>query len=232
MPYLNRDIKEVEKRIAILEKNQAKGTDEILIEGGKIVHNGEAQRLQIFFDGIPSKEVREALKAHAFKWAPTAKAWQRTLTENAKYAVNQYLINTGILKLRTALSAPHQEDEIAFLAAAGIDYFPEAPDDETLSDVFFEAMLYVANKCIPNELLRSIESNERVYRNVDQNAFLTYPDRPNFNDPDEHLMIDETLTYAVINEVAFLLNQDTYYRTLALEIIADYNANYGKEYGL
>jgi hypothetical protein len=131
MPYLNRDIKEVEKRIAILEKNQAKGTDEILIEGGKIVHNGEAQRLQIFFDGIPSKEVREVLKSHAFKWAPTAKAWQRTLTENAKYAVNQYLIKTGILKLRTALSAPHQEDEIAFLSAAGIDYFPEAPDDET-----------------------------------------------------------------------------------------------------
>lgn len=130
MPYLNRDIKEVEKRIAILEKNQSQGEKEILIEGGKIVHNGEAQRLQIFFDGIPSKEVREALKSHAFKWAPTAKAWQRTLTENAKYAVNQYLIKTGILKLRTALSAPHQEDEIAFLSAAGIDYFPEAPDDE------------------------------------------------------------------------------------------------------
>ena len=106
MPYLNRDIKEVEKRIAILEKNQAKGTDEILIEGGKIVYNGEAQRLQIFFDGVPSKEVRETLKAHAFKWAPTAKAWQRTLTENAKYAVNQYLLKTGILKLRTALSSP------------------------------------------------------------------------------------------------------------------------------
>ena len=131
MPYLNRDIKEVEKRIAILEKNQSQGEKETLIEGGKIVYNGEAQRLQIFFDGIPSKEVREALKSHAFKWAPTAKAWQRTLTENAKYAVNQYLIKTGILKLRTALSAPHQEDEIAFLSAAGIDYFPEAPDDET-----------------------------------------------------------------------------------------------------
>ena len=127
----NAEIRRIKERIAILEKNQAKGTDEILIEGGKIVYNGEAQRLQIFFDGIPSKEVREALKSHAFKWAPTAKAWQRTLTENAKYAVNQYLIKTGILKLRTALSAPHQEDEIAFLSAAGIDYFPEAPDDET-----------------------------------------------------------------------------------------------------
>ncbi len=127
----NAEIRRIKERIAILEKNQAKGTDEILIEGGKIVYNGEAQRLQIFFDGIPSKEVREALKANAFKWAPTAKAWQRTLTENAKYAVNQYLIKTGILKLRTALSAPHQEDEIAFLSAAGIDYFPEAPDDQT-----------------------------------------------------------------------------------------------------
>ena len=127
----NAEIRRIKERIAILEKNQAKGTDEILIEGGKIVYNGEAQRLQIFFDGIPSKEVREALKANAFKWSPTAKAWQRTLTENAKYAVNQYLIKTGILKLRTALSAPHQEDEIAFLSAAGIDYFPEAPDDQT-----------------------------------------------------------------------------------------------------
>ena len=130
MPYLNRDIKEVENRIATLEKNQAKGTDETLIEGGKIVYNGEAQRLQIFFDGIPSKEVREALKSHAFKWAPTAKAWQRTLTENAKYAVRKYLIKTGILKLRTALSVPSQDDELTFLAAAGIDYFEEAPDDE------------------------------------------------------------------------------------------------------
>ena len=126
----NAEIRRIKERIAILEKNQAKGTDEILIEGGKIVHNGEAQRLQIFFDSIPSKDVREALKSHAFKWAPTSKAWQRTLTENAKYAVNQYLIKTGILKLRTALAAPHQEDEIAFLAAACIDYFEEAPDDE------------------------------------------------------------------------------------------------------
>ena len=127
----NAEIRRIKERIAILEKNQAKGKDEILIEGGKIVYNGEAQRLQIFFEGVPSKEVREALKAHAFKWAPTAKAWQRTLTENAKYAVNQYLLKTGILKLRTALSSPSHNDEIAFLSAAGIDYFPEAPDDET-----------------------------------------------------------------------------------------------------
>lgn len=124
------EIRRIKERIATLEKNQSQGEKETLIEGGKIVYNGEAQRLQIFFDGIPSKEVREALKSHAFKWAPTAKAWQRTLTENAKYAVKQYLIKTGILKLRTALSVPSQDDELTFLAAAGIDYFEEAPDDE------------------------------------------------------------------------------------------------------
>ena len=124
------EIRRIKERIATLEKNQSQGEKETLIEGGKIVYNGEAQRLQIFFDGIPSKEVREALKAHAFKWAPTAQAWQRTLTENAKYAVKQYLIKTGILKLRTALSVPSQDDELTFLAAAGIDYFEEAPDDE------------------------------------------------------------------------------------------------------
>jgi len=124
------EIRRIKERIATLEKNQSQGEKETLIEGGKIVYNGEAQRLQIFFDGIPSKEVREALKSHAFKWAPTAKAWQRTLTENAKYAVKQYLIKTGILKLRTALSVPSQDDELTFLAAAGIDYFEQAPDDE------------------------------------------------------------------------------------------------------
>lgn len=124
------EIRRIKERIATLEKNQSQGEKETLIEGGKIVYNGEAQRLQIFFDGIPSKEVREALKSHAFKWAPTAKAWQRTLTENAKYAVNQYLIKTGILKLRTALSVPSEDDELTFLAAAGIDYFEQAPDDK------------------------------------------------------------------------------------------------------
>ena len=56
------------------------------------------------------------------------------------------------------------------------------------------------------------------------------PDVPNFSNDKEHLQIDESLSYAVINYVAFLINKDTYYRTLALEIIADYNANNGLEF--
>lgn len=153
------EIRRIKERIATLEKNQSQGEKETLIEGGKIVYNGEAQRLQIFFDGIPSKEVREALKSHAFKWAPTAKAWQRTLTENAKYAVKQYLIKTGILKLRTALSVPSQDDELTFLAAAGVDYFEEAPDDEAqgLGKPIPAADIY---KMITDKIIKMLKSTK------------------------------------------------------------------------
>ena len=153
------EIRRIKERIATLEKNQSQGEKETLIEGGKIVYNGEAQRLQIFFDGIPSKEVREALKSHAFKWAPTAKAWQRTLTENAKYAVKQYLIKTGILKLRTALSVPSQDDELTFLAAAGIDYFEQAPDDEAqgLGKPIPAADIY---KMITDKIIKMLKSTK------------------------------------------------------------------------
>lgn len=153
------EIRRIKERIATLEKNHTQGEKETLIEGGKIVYNGEAQRLQIFFDGIPSKEVREALKSHAFKWAPTAKAWQRTLTENAKYAVKQYLIKTGILKLRTALSVPSQDDELTFLAAAGIDYFEQAPDDEAqgLGKPIPAADIY---KMITDKIIKMLKSTK------------------------------------------------------------------------
>ena len=94
--------------------------------------------------------------------------------------------------------------------------------------MFLEAMLWTANKCTPSELLRSVE-HERVYRNVANGFYITYPDKPNFDDEKEHIMIDESLTYAVINYVAFIINQDAFYRDLALEIISDYIANDGKE---
>lgn len=102
------------------------------------------------------------------------------------------------------------------------------PSDEILSSLTHEAMLWVANKCVPSELLRNIENDEQVYRHIQDDCFICMPDVPDFTDENSHIMIDEALTYAVMNEVAFMHTHELGYRNLALEIIADYIANYKK----
>lgn len=70
-------------------KEESKETE--VKEGIKIVENTEADRLQILFDDIPSVEVRNKLKARGFRWSPFYKAWQRQLTQNARYDAKQIL---------------------------------------------------------------------------------------------------------------------------------------------
>ena len=106
---------------------------------------------------------------------------------------------------------------LSFKTTAGV----KLPADDMLGSLFLEAMLFCCDKCVPTILLRHFGSEERSYRNID---------KQNFSDPKEHLQIDEALSYAVINYVAFLINKDTYYRTLTLEAIADYNANEMSDY--
>ncbi|MGH1601563.1 hypothetical protein [Campylobacter majalis] len=114
---------------------------------------------------------------------------------------------------------------IKLKSASGI----KLPDDEILSELFLEAMLWVASKCSPNELLERYRSpNMRVFRNLGDDVFIRIPKKPNFNDENEHLEIDESLSYAVINEVLFRLNKEPFYRQIALEIIGDYVANDAK----
>lgn len=48
-------------------------------EGGEAVINLANNRLLLMFDGKPTDEQRADLKKNGFKWAPTAKAWQRPL---------------------------------------------------------------------------------------------------------------------------------------------------------
>ena len=93
---INAEIRRVKERIALLEKSKESEDENFDIENGRILVNKEAQRVQIFFDNIPDANTRDALKKRAFKWAPSAKAWQRTLTGNAIDAV-KYLIKDGVL---------------------------------------------------------------------------------------------------------------------------------------
>ena len=62
------------------------------INGIKIIQNTELDRLQLFFDDIPSAETRNILKSNGFKWSPTNKAWQRQLTQNALYSLARFIL--------------------------------------------------------------------------------------------------------------------------------------------
>ena len=48
-------------------------------EGGEAVINLANNRLQLMFAEKPNDDERAVLKKNGFKWAPTAKAWQRPL---------------------------------------------------------------------------------------------------------------------------------------------------------
>ena len=73
------------KRIEQLERLESKQTTETEINGVRIVENIEANRLQLFFDGKPSDEIRTKLKRGGFRWSPSEGAWQRHISNYAMY---------------------------------------------------------------------------------------------------------------------------------------------------
>ncbi len=87
----NANIHRVEGRLKSLKAVKEQGTQETECEFFKVVENTDIMRLQLFFEGKPEPEVRDVLKSNGFKWAPSQNAWQRQLTENAKYALQQVI---------------------------------------------------------------------------------------------------------------------------------------------
>ena len=65
--------------------------NEIRFDGGRLVWNRQADRLQILFDDIPDDARRKELKSNGFRWSPKNKAWQRQLTMNAVRAAKRML---------------------------------------------------------------------------------------------------------------------------------------------
>ena len=87
-------IKRVEERIAELDKRAKQAeqlADNTKFDGGEIVRNLEADRLQIIFDEKPDEDTRAALKQNGFRWSPRYGAWQRQLTQNAESAARRAL---------------------------------------------------------------------------------------------------------------------------------------------
>lgn len=90
----NAKIKQVKSRIASIEraKNGANSDfNNYNTDLFKVIENAEIMRLQLVFDGKPDEATRTVLKKYAFKWSPKNNAWQRQLTENAKFALKQVI---------------------------------------------------------------------------------------------------------------------------------------------
>ena len=80
----NANIRRIRERIAELEKRQTEAaTEGWEFSGGQVVVNTELNRLQIVLEARPDDEMKQALKGHGFRWAPSQGAWQRQLTDNA-----------------------------------------------------------------------------------------------------------------------------------------------------
>lgn len=86
-------IKQAQNRIAEISK--IKSSEEKKLEERSYVRveqNKEEMRLQLFFEGKPSPEVRNLLKHGGYKWSPRNSCWQRQLTYNAMYTFKNILL--------------------------------------------------------------------------------------------------------------------------------------------
>nr|WP_326186920.1 hypothetical protein [uncultured Oscillibacter sp.] len=84
----NASIRQVKSRIEELKKQAETvyiGWD---FEGGFVDVDRAANRLQVFFDDKPEREVCAAMRHAGFRWAPSVGAWQRQLNSNAFYAAD------------------------------------------------------------------------------------------------------------------------------------------------
>lgn len=87
------EIKRLATRLATIEANRARGTveHEHNTTAGRlrVVENGDAARIQMFFDGKPEAATRDLMKREGFRWAPSEGAWQRHLNNAGRYSASR-----------------------------------------------------------------------------------------------------------------------------------------------
>ena len=82
----NANIRRMKQRVKALKAKENTATSELRFDGGVIIDNAEADRVQIDFGGKPSDSVREALNRAGWRWTPTLVLWQRKRTPAAMYS--------------------------------------------------------------------------------------------------------------------------------------------------
>ena len=91
---LQNNLAKIKATQAAIERHKAMAEaedKEITFNGGRVVVCNSDERMRFYFDEIPSADVRNMMKRHAFKWSPKNGAWQRQLTANCKFDTKRIL---------------------------------------------------------------------------------------------------------------------------------------------
>ena len=82
----NANIRRVRERIEQLKR--AATAEQVDQDHGvcQLVEDLDENRVQLIFDGKPSKETRDILKQNGFRWSRKNGAWQRLLNDNGRHA--------------------------------------------------------------------------------------------------------------------------------------------------
>lgn len=103
-PYVlansNQNIKSVKDRLKQLEKMDNLKMNDYYFNNGEVRFDKEDNRVKIYFDEIPSQDIRDELKSHAYKWSPKNQCWQRKLTPDTIYMTKRMFADIGSLEIK------------------------------------------------------------------------------------------------------------------------------------
>ncbi|EOS22378.1 hypothetical protein C804_05784 [Lachnospiraceae bacterium A4] len=122
----NAEIHRLKNRITALTRRKELGYVGWEFDGGRVEANTADNRLQIFFDEKPDKDIREELKGNGFRYAPSTEAWQRQLNDNAIYAADRI----KCIQPLTGESPTELQKRARQEAAVQKEAAPEQPQEE------------------------------------------------------------------------------------------------------
>jgi hypothetical protein len=121
------NIRRLQKRAEQLARSRGQSSAAVMVGDVKVRDSVEDNRLMLYFPGKPDATVREKLKSHGFRWAPSEGAWQAYRGGNALYWAGQIL---GVPDLQALLDAstqpePEVEEEVEVIPVPVEEVEPE-----------------------------------------------------------------------------------------------------------
>ena len=84
---INNKIKSANQRVERISKLKTRGNKEVMFGDVKVMEDTGDMRLKIYFPSIPDVQMRNKLKSHGWRWSRHNMAWQRKLTNDARYSL-------------------------------------------------------------------------------------------------------------------------------------------------